>query len=69
MTGPVTKLVKALIEYAKETEKEITVLNTKDENVIFNFIVIDEESDTVYIGSKQDYLTLDGGTLELDNNQ
>lgn len=59
------KVVTAIIELAQEKGFSI-VTPEADDNDVISFIVIDEENSQVYMGTRQDYLSLDGGVLDIE---
>lgn len=66
MADKVTKkLVIAIMEFAKTKGFSIVVPEAEGSDII-NFMVIDEEDSQIYIGTKQDYLTSDGGVLDIE---
>ena len=59
------KLVIAIIELAKTKGFSIVVPKAEGNDII-NFMVIDEENGQIYMGTRQDYLSLDGGVLDIE---
>ena len=67
MTDKATKkAVTAIIELAQEKGFSIVIPESSDDNDTISFIVIDEENGQVYMGTKQDYLSLDDGVLDIE---